>query len=142
MIRRIDSLSNPVWKRYVAQNVEEWLKWLRNVHLPSYVDVTQRFIDLHPSYHPPFESVINSEDSILKMLWNEEFINGLSEKGLKVWANGNVAEFIDELRNYQGIFEIKTVANLIESNLAWFERVYAFTRADIIYYLRNKGRNI
>ena len=134
--------SNPVWKRYVAENVEKWLTWLKNVHLPSYVDLTQRFINLNPAYRPPPESLHDEQDLLRQMLWNEEFIFSLSDKGLLVWANGNVSDLVDELRVYQSIKEIRIVCDLIESNLSWFERVYAFGRADIIKFLREEGRNI
>jgi|TARA_B100001094_G_scaffold192533_1_gene186412 hypothetical protein len=134
--------SNPVWKRYVAENVEKWLTWLKNVHLPSYVDLTQRFINLNPAYRPPPESLHDEQDLLRQMLWNEEFIMTLSDKGLLVWANGTVADLVDELRNYQSIKEIKIICDFLDSNLLWFERVYAFTRADIISYLRSKGKSI
>lgn len=133
---------NPVWKRYVAENVQRWLIWLKNVHLPSYIDLTQRFINLNPAYRPPPENLHDEQDLLRQMLWNEEFIFSLSDKGLLVWANGNVSDLVDELRAYQSIKEIKIVCDLIESNLSWFERVYSFTRADIISYLRNSGKNI
>jgi len=135
-------LFNPVWKRYVAENVEKWLTWLKNVHIPSYIDLTQRFINLNPSYRPPPENLHDEQDLLRQMLWNEEFIFSLSDKGLLVWANGNVSDLVDELRVYQSIKEIRIVCDLIESNLSWFERVYSFTRADIISYLRNSDKNI
>ena len=100
---------NPVWKRYVAENVQRWLIWLKNVHLPSYIDLTQRFINLNPSYRPPPENLHDEQDLLRQMLWNEEFIMTLSDKGLLVWANGTVADLVDELRNYQSIKEIKII---------------------------------
>lgn len=134
--------SNPVWKRYVGENVETWLKWLKNVHLPSYIDLTQRFINLNVAYRPPPESLHDEQDLLRQMLWNEAFIMTLSQKGLLVWANGTVADLVDELRSYQNIKEIKIVCDFMDSNLLWFERVYAFTRADIISYLRSIGKPI
>jgi len=134
--------SNPVWKRYVGENVETWLTWLKNVHLPSYIDLTQRFINLNVAYRPPPESLHDEQDLLRQMLWNEAFIMTLSQKGLLVWANGTVADLVDELRSYQNIKEIKMVCDFMDSNLLWFERVYAFTRADIISYLRSIGKPI
>ena len=58
-------MSNLVWRRYVATNIEDWLKWLRNVHIPSYLDLTQRFINLTPAYRPDSEAVFNQEDPLL-----------------------------------------------------------------------------
>ena len=95
-----------------------------------------------PAYRPDSESVFNQEDPLLSLLWNEEFVLSLSDKGLQVWANGTVSQFVDELMLYRKFPEIVQIVSLIESNLAWFERVYAFARADIIFYLRNLGRNI
>jgi|TARA_B110000444_G_scaffold236051_1_gene247632 hypothetical protein len=134
--------SNPVWKRYVGENVQTWLTWLKNVHLPSYIDLTQRFINLNVAYRPPPESLHDEQDLLRQMLWNEAFIMTLSQKGLLVWANGTVADLVDELRSYQNIKEIKIVCDFMDSNLLWFERVYAFTRADIISYLRSIGKPI
>lgn len=134
--------SNPVWKRYVGENVETWLIWLKNVHLPSYIDLTQRFINLNVAYRPPPESLHDEQDLLRQMLWNEAFVMTLSQKGLLVWANGTVADLVDELRSYQNIKEIKIVCDFMDSNLLWFERVYAFTRADIISYLRSIGKPI
>lgn len=135
-------MTNAVWTRYVAQHVEEWVRWLRNVHIPSYTDLTERFMLLNPHYRPPPDAIHNETDPLLKMLWNEEFVSSLSNKGLQVWANGTVAQFLDELRTYNGFLEIRKVCDFMEANLAWFERVYAFIRADIIQYLRAIGRDI
>jgi len=77
------------------------------------------------------------------MLWDEEFLLSLSDKGLQVWANGTMGEFVDEMRPYGRKFpEIRIISDFIDANLSWFERVYAFGRADIIRFLRNEGRNI
>ena len=38
--------------------------------------------------------------------------------------------------------EMGIISDFIDANLSWFERVYAFGRADIIRFLREEGRNI
>ncbi len=77
------------------------------------------------------------------MLWDETFLLSLSDKGLQVWANGTIGELTDEMRPYGSQFEeIEMIANFIDANLSWFERVYAFGRADIIRFLREEDRNI
>ena len=43
---------NPVWVRYTSLHIEDWLRWMRGVHLRSYVELTERFIDLNPHYIP------------------------------------------------------------------------------------------
>ncbi len=136
-------MSNPVWRYYVSEMIADWLTWCRNVHLPSHIDVMGRFIALNPGYIP-VRSTSNPDIALVKnMLWDEDFILGLSEKGLQVWANGTVGELVDEMRPYGNEFaEIDSICDFIDSHLSWFERVYAFGRADIIAFLRAEGRNI
>tara|TARA_Y100000389_G_scaffold198875_1_gene236183 strand:- start:574 stop:993 length:420 start_codon:yes stop_codon:yes gene_type:complete len=136
-------MPNPVWRHYVAQMIPEWLRWCRNVHLPSHMDVMNRFIALNPGYIP-VRATTNPDIAMVRdMLWNDDFILGLSDKGLSVWANATVGELIDEMRPYGLKFsEIKRICDFMDSNLTWFERVYAFGRADIITFLRQEGRNI
>ena len=127
----------------MSEMVANWLRWCRNVHLPSHIDVMQRFIALNPGYIPKGDTT-NSDIALVKdMLWDEDFILSLSDKGLQVWANGTMGEFVDELRPYGIKFpEIALLSNFMDANLSWFERVYAFGRADIIRFLREEGRNI
>ena len=136
-------MPNLVWRRYVSEMIAKWLRWCRNIHLPSHIDVMQRFIALNPGYIPSSDTT-NSDIALVKdMLWDETFLLSLSDKGLQVWANGTIGELTDEMRPYGSQFEeIEMIANFIDANLSWFERVYAFGRADIIKFLRNKGRNI
>ncbi len=136
-------MPNAVWRHYVAEMIPQWLIWCRNVHLPSHIDLMNRFIALNPGYIP-VRATTNSDIAIVRdMLWDENFILGLSDKGLSVWANATVGELIDEMRPYGFKFaELKTICNFMDSNLTWFERVYAFGRADIITFLREEGRHI
>ena len=107
-------MTNPVWRHYVAEMIGDWLTWCRNVHLPSHMDVMNRFIALNPGYIP-VRSMSNPDISLVRdMLWNEAFITGLSDKGLAVWANGTVGELVDEMRPYGIKFkEIATVCDFI-----------------------------
>ena len=107
------------------------------------MDVMNRFIALTPGYIPTRDTT-NSDIALVKdMLWDESFLLSLSDKGLQVWANSTVGELIDEMRPYGVKFpEIRVICNFMDANLSWFERVYAFGRADIIKFLRAEGRNI
>jgi hypothetical protein len=141
--KTVIEMPNPIWRHYVAQMIPEWLRWCRNVHLPSHMDVMNRFIALNPGYIP-VRATTNPDIAMVRdMLWNDDFILGLSDKGLSVWANGTVGELIDEMRPYGLKFpEIKRICDFMDAHLTWFERVYAFGRADIITFLRQEGRNI
>ncbi len=136
-------MGNPVWKHYVAHHIESWLDWLKNVHLKSHIELFERFIDLNPHFVPSQHKQDTEVKLIEKLMWNPEYINTLSDKGLQVWVVSSFGDFIDELRFYAPRFnEIEKVCDFLDANLSWFERVYAFVRADIIEFLRNSGRNI
>ncbi|MBP98587.1 hypothetical protein CMK18_21765 [Candidatus Poribacteria bacterium] len=136
-------MTNLVWRRYVSEMIEKWLRWCRNVHLPSHIDVMNRFIALTPGYIPKRDTTDSDVALVKDMLWDEQFLLGLSDKGLQVWANSTVGELVDEMRPYGERFpEIEVICDFMDSNLSWFERVYAFGRADIIKFLRSEGRNI
>lgn len=102
-----------------------------------------RFVALNPSYIPS-PNTTNSDIALVRdMLWDADFILSLTDTGLRVWANGTIGEWVDEMRPYGNKFsEIEDICDFIDANHSWFERVYAFGRADIIRYLREAGRNI
>ena len=123
--------------------MESWLDWIRNIHLRSHLELFERFIELNPHFVPSQNERKSEVKLVEKLMWNPEYINSLSDKGLQVWVSSSFADFIDELRIYGERFsEISKIADFLDSHIAWFERVYAFVRADIIQYLRNLNRNI
>jgi len=136
-------MPNPVWRHYVANHMESWLDWIKNIHLRSHLELFERFIELNPHFVPSQHEGKTEVKLVEKLMWNPEYINSLSDKGLQVWVASSFADFIDELRVYgQRFSEISKISDFLDSNLAWFERVYAFVRADIIQYLRDLNRNI
>ena len=36
-------MGNPVWKAFVAEQMEVWLDWFRNNHVDSYIDIIEKF---------------------------------------------------------------------------------------------------
>ena len=136
-------MGNPIWRHYVTEQMPSWLEWLRNIHIASHLDLLDKFMDLHPHYVPSRDSEGTDTRLVEKLLWNPEFVNSLSDKGVQLWVVSTIGEFVDELRIYADRFiEIKKVCQFLDSRIAWCERVYAFIRAYIVSYLREKGRNI
>ena len=136
-------MGNPVWRRYTTEQMASWLEWWRNIHLRSHLELLEKFIALNPYFVPANDADESDVKLVEKLLWNPEFINGLTDKGVQVWLASTFGDFVDELRIYDERFvEIKRVCDFIDAHLAWFERVYAFIRADIVAYLRENGREI
>ena len=132
---------NPVWAKFCSDQMEVWLEWLRNIHIQSYMELSEKFMDLNPYYVP-----IDDEDTtptFSKLMVNEAFIDSLSDVGVKVWAESDFTDFIIALYPYSLRYrEMRQVVQLFEQNLEWFQRVYRFLRANLIAYLREKGRSV
>ena len=135
---------NPVWARYCAEQKEDWLTWLNNVHVLSYVELCERFIELHPYYTPTQGKTFNDSMELLeRMFLNDAYIHSLSDIGLRVWANSSIADFVNALEIYANRYpDLRTVRNFFMRNLAWTDRLYRFARAEIIADLRESGRDI
>jgi hypothetical protein len=141
MMMSEDIKLNPIWVRYCSNRMEDWLSWARKVHIRSYVELTERFMDLHPHYIP---SGTESNLVILdKMLMDRDFIESLTDTGIKVWADSNLIDFVRALDIYSSRYpEIKVIVNLFKRRIQWLDRVYRFARAEIIADLRNNDRQI
>ena len=135
---------NPVWAAYCARRIEGWLEWLENIQIDSYVELSERFIRLNPHYVPKASDRVSSTGQTFERLMiDEEFISSLSDQGLLVWANSGVADFVLALDAYTPVStRIRRVTRFFARHLTWFERVYAYLRAEIIADLREAGRSI
>jgi len=135
---------NPIWSHYCALQMEDWLTWLRSVHLQSYIELLTRFIIAHPFYTPS-ETDLSDEthDLFYRLVANRDFILSLSDKGLSVWANASFSDFLDCLEPYGTRYrDIRNLCDFLRQHETWFNRQYAFFRSDIILYLREQGRNL
>ena len=77
---------NPVWAKYVAEQMSNWLEWCRNIHLKAYVELADKFIQLNPYY------VLNDDGSEAvelfdTMIVKREFFDSVTDAGVRVWAN-------------------------------------------------------
>lgn len=142
LARGIEMTLNPVWARYVSEQMLDWLNWLRNIHLKSYLDLSQRFIELNP-YYVPESSTSEAAELFDRMIVNEEFFEKVSDAGVRVWANSGFDDFLFALQIYAPKYpEIAKVCNFFVANNAWFKRLYQFFRAELILKLRAEGRLI
>ncbi len=127
-------MGNPVWKAFVAEQMEVWLDWFRNNHVDSYIDIVEKFIRLHPYYIPNGDDMETDTGTLLqRLLWNEDFANKLSDKGMKVWMASPVSDFIEEISLYRNEYqEINGLVGLFSRHSLWFERVYLHLRRSIM----------
>ncbi len=139
-------MGNPVWRLFIAEQAEEWLEWLKNIHLNSYQEMIQRFIYLNPHYLPGSRPNIETTDIsslFTRLMLNREFILKLSDTGIVVWMNSNIHDFLDELKPYSIVSkEFKVFHDLISRNDFWFHRQFQFLKEELLEFLRENGRQL
>lgn len=139
-------MGNPVWRLFIAEQAEEWLEWLKNIHLTSYREMIQRFIYLNPNYVPGSNPMLETNDIsnlFTKLMVNKEFILKLSDTGIVVWMNSNIHDFLGELKPYSIVSrEFKMVYKLILENDFWFHRQFQFLKEELLEFLRENGRQL
>lgn len=135
---------NPVWASFCARKIEDWIDWMSNIQIDSYLELSERFIALNPHYVPSDNDLASSSGQTFERLMvDEQFISSLSDQGLLVWANSGVGDFVLALDAYSRVsIEIRRVTRFFAKHLHWFERVYAYLRAELIADLREQGRRI
>ena len=74
---------NPIWTHFCSHKMEDWLSWLRTVHINSYLELTERFIATHPYFVPSETHFDDTQNQLFqKLIVDWDFINSLSDKGL------------------------------------------------------------
>tara|TARA_R110001592_G_scaffold139897_2_gene360374 strand:- start:15277 stop:15696 length:420 start_codon:yes stop_codon:yes gene_type:complete len=139
-------MGNPVWRLFIAEQAEEWLEWLKNIHLNSYQEMIQRFIYFNPHYLPGSRPNMETTDIsglFTRLMLNREFILKLSDTGIVVWMNSNIHDFLDELKPYSIVSkEFKVFHDLISRNDFWFNRQFQFLKEELLDFLRENGRQL
>lgn len=137
---KTDTTINPIWAKFCLEQMEDWLEWLRNIPIGSYLDMSERFIALNPYYVPPIGENADVAPVFARLMINRAFIDSLSEKGILVWANSGFTDFVDALRPYTKQYrEVRRVVDFFDNHISWFRRVYGFLRAELIKDLRGSG---
>ena len=96
--------------------------------------MVEKFIRLHPYYIPDENDLGTDKGNLVeRLLWNENFADKLSDKGMKVWMASPVSDFIDEIDFYKHDYsEINDLVGLFSRHSLWFERVYIHMRNAIM----------
>ena len=70
---------NPVWASFCARKIEDWIDWLRNIQIDSYLELSERFIALNPHYVPSDTDLSSSSGQTFERLMiDEDFIGSLA----------------------------------------------------------------
>tara|TARA_R110000803_G_scaffold40061_10_gene86284 strand:- start:1192 stop:1608 length:417 start_codon:yes stop_codon:yes gene_type:complete len=135
-------MANPVWNKYILTSMPNWLQWFANNHTKAHVQVFEKFLMANPYYLPDIDFLENSPDTfILSLIYDREFINSLSSKGLQVWYYSDFKDFLNTLRPYASKNrDLMMLYNSFLKNLWWFDRVYSAIRNQLAQDLEDEGK--
>lgn len=133
---------NPVWRRYIVHSLPKWLDWFANNHIKSHVQLLEKFIVANPYYIPNVEKLTqSSEDFLIRLLYDEDFLSSLSDKGLSVWYYSNFIDFLDNLQPFvEKNNDLHYLYKALRKNLWWYDRVYSSIRSQLAIKFEAEGR--
>lgn len=136
-------MTNPVWKRYILHSLPNWLDWFANNHTASHIQLFEKFILANPYYVADLKKLEDEQDEfMLSLIYNEAFINSLSEKGLTVWYYSDFKDFLQTLEPYtKANRDLRLIYNSFLKNLWWFSRVYSSIRNQLADRLEKQGKS-
>ena len=135
-------MSNPVWKKYILLSMPKWLDWFANNHLPSHIQLFEKFLLANPYYVPNFEELQEGDNEfLLSLIYDEEYLNTLSPKGLSVWYYSDFRDFLQTLKPFcLKNKELKMIYKTFIKNIWWYERVYSIIRVQVAEKLESQGK--
>jgi hypothetical protein len=106
------------------------------------VHLFEKFIIANPYYLPEIQTIESGgEEFILSLVYDKEFINSLSEKGLQVWYYSDFKDFLNTLRPYATQNkDLMILYNSFLKNIWWFDRVYSSIRNQLAEGLEAEGK--
>ncbi len=135
---------NAVWRRFIVNQMPEWLKWLKSVHLPSHLRLWSKYLEA-TSPQVAFATLQKAEGEDGELLTRlfipeQEFWEQLeSEVGepkrakmYRVALSLTIDDFLHDLTLYAQQFEeVRTIYVLIHNYREWFNEFLNYLRAEL-----------
>lgn len=136
------SSTNPIWNRYINLKLEDWLTWIANHSLDAHLGLLRKFILGNPYYIPNLENGIDSDEFLITMLYDEEYLSSLSNKGLSVWYNSDFHDFLQSLMPYTlRNKDLRKLYDFLIKYIWWFDRQYSVIRRYLADKFESEGRS-
>ncbi len=153
---RVSSVSivggNAVWRRFIVNQMPEWLKWLKSVHLPSHLRLWTKYLDATPpkNAYSRMKRMGGDDEELLTLLFipDESFWKQLevevgeekSSKMYRVALSLTMDDFLHDLTLYAQQFpEIRSIYVLLNTYQDWFDEFVNYLRADLYQEWQEKN---
>ena len=143
---------NAVWRRFIVNQMPEWLKWLKSVHLPSHLRLWTKYLDATSpkNAYSRMKKVAGEDEELLTLLFvpDESFWQQLedevgeekSAKMYRVALSLTMDDFLHDLTLYaQQFSEIRNIYVLLNTYQDWFDEFLNYLRADLYQQWQDKN---
>ena len=143
---------NAVWRRFIVNQMPEWLKWLKSVHLPSHLRLWTKYLDATSpkNAYSRVKRVGGDDEELLTLLfipdnsfWKQLEVEVGEEKSSKMYRVAlslTMDDFLHDLTLYAQQFpEIRSIYVLLNTYQDWFDEFVNYLRADLYQEWQEKN---
>lgn len=144
---------NAVWRRFIVNQMPEWLKWLKSVHLPSHSRLWSKYLEATSPQNAfaGMKKVQGEDEELLSLLfipdasfWKQlegEVGEEKTARMYRVALSITMDDFLHDLTLYAQQFpEIRTIYVLLNTHQEWFDDFLNYLRAEL--YSQWQERNL
>jgi len=148
---------NAVWRRYIVQQMPDWLRWLKSVHLPSHLRIWSKYTknftpeEAYGILRKPTSESERQDTEMLESLFHPPdrfWLDLESEVGpekaarmYRVALSLTIEDFLHDLFAYAQQFpEVRQIYTFIHLNQAWFDKLLDFIRSELYSAWHQQGK--
>ena len=143
---------NEIWRRFIVNQMPQWLKWLKSIHLPSHIRLWNKYLDITP---PPkaYASLggKSQEEQLLSQFFvpSDEFWRQMAAevgeehttKMYRLSLSLTMEDFLHDLTLYAQQFdEIRSIYAFMVQRKLWFDQLLNHLRSGLYYKWKQEER--
>jgi hypothetical protein len=135
---------NAVWRRFIVNQMPEWLKWLKSVHLPSHFRLWSKYLEATTPKNAfaRMKRVQGEDEELLSLLfvppesfWEQlqsEVGESKTAKMYRVALSITMDDFLHDITLYAQQFpEMRQIYVLLNTHQEWFDEFLNYLRAEL-----------
>ena len=130
----------------IVKSIPKWLEWFANNHLQSHIHLLEKYLMANPYYIPNIKEIESSKNSVdeilITLVYDKDFLDSLSNKGLSVWYYSDFSDFLEAFRPFATKNkDLYLIYRSFNKNIWWFDRVYSSIRTQIANQYELEGKS-
>ena len=143
---------NEIWRRFIVNQMPQWLEWLKSIHLPSHIRLWNRYLDITPP-KKAYSSLGGSsdEEQLLSHFFvpSDDFWEQMERevgeenttKMYRLSLSLTMDDFLHDLTLYAQQFpEIRSIYAFMVQRKDWFDILLNHLRSGLYYKWKQEER--